>query len=124
MYEHAELAKRMRQLYNDLSCADCMFQNDCQQIPECYYLRAAEAIESADEPRWISVNDRLPEKFESVWAACKMEGRDNWVIEVPNYGISYYKNPWGKIPLLEDGAMEVYSWLPNLEPDPPEEPLC
>ena len=32
-------------------------------------------------PRWIPVTERLPEKFQPVWVACKMDGRENWTFD-------------------------------------------
>lgn len=81
----------------------------------------AAKIAHENELKWIPVTERLPGMYQQCWAACKMEGRENWVIEVQNYGIPYKKNPWGDCVLLESGEMQVYAWMPIDQPEPPKE---
>ena len=69
---------------------------------------------------WVSVNDRLPGKYEPFYAACKSltDDRENWVIEGIYEGMTYGV-PWG-VPMIEMGKAEVYAWMPKELPEPPE----
>lgn len=70
-------------------------------------------------PKWISVTERLPDKFQSIFAACKSEGRENWTIDTV-YD-PFLKCHWGRIPILESGKAVVYAWMDNSAPEPPKE---
>ena len=80
---------------------------------------AADAIEELSKPRWIPVTERLPDKFQSIFAACKSEGRENWTIDTV-YD-PFLECPWGRIPILETGKAVVYAWMDNSTPEPPKE---
>lgn len=70
---------------------------------------------------WIPVTERLPEEFQSVWAACKslIDNRPNWTIET--FYDPYLTCPWGHIPMLEYGKAVVYAWMDRPFPEPPKE---
>lgn len=69
---------------------------------------------------WHRVEDELPSEFQSVWAACKMNGVENWTIETV-YD-PYLSCPWGyNIPELESGKAVVYAWMDRSAPEPPKE---
>ena len=71
-------------------------------------------------PRWHRVEEELPSEFQYVWAACKMNGRENWTIETV-YD-PYLSCPWGyNIPVLESGKAVVYAWMDRSAPEPPKE---
>ena len=98
---------------------------DCAKYDtyENTFSEAADAIEKLEKsiPRWIPVTERLPDKFQSVFAACKSEGRENWTIDTV-YD-PFLECPWGRIPILEIGKAVVYAWMDNSAPDPPKEEL-
>lgn len=81
--------------------------------------REIERMVVASKPRWISVTERLPDKFQSIFAACKSEGRENWTIDTV-YD-PFLECPWGPIPILEAGTAVVYAWMDNSTPEPPKE---
>ena len=86
------------------------------------YKRSLEAW--ADEaaraqPRWIPVTERLPEEFQPVWVACKMDGRENWTFDT--IYDPYLKCPWGTYYYLEKGEAVVYAWMDRSDPEPPKE---
>ena len=56
--------------------------------------------------------------FEDVYAAFRMEGRKDWVIET-TYD-PFLKCPWGRVPILESGKAEVYAWKRRPMPRPPK----
>lgn len=85
-------------------------------FPEGVLKQAADELEKR---RWIPVEERLPEDFEEVWAACKMDGCENWTIQTV-YD-PWLSCPWGGIPVLESGKAHVYAWMPNDPPEPPKE---
>lgn len=68
---------------------------------------------------WVSVNDRLPEPYFPIWAACKADGRENWVIET-GY-IPESRSPWGNYQLLVNGKATVYAWAERHQPEAPKE---
>lgn len=72
-----------------------------------------------ERPRWIPVTERLPEEFQPVWVACKMEGRENWVFDTV-YD-PYLKCPWGPYYYLEKGEAVAYAWMDKSIPEPPKE---
>lgn len=74
-----------------------------------------------DASGWISVKDRMPDKYEPFYAACKSleDDRENWTIEGIYKG-TIYGGPWG-VPMVEMGKAEVYAWMPKEMPEPPKE---
>jgi hypothetical protein len=69
---------------------------------------------------WHRVEEELPSEFQYVWAACKMNGRENWTIDTV-YD-PYLSCPWGyNIPVLESGKAVVYAWMDRSAPEPPKE---
>lgn len=69
---------------------------------------------------WHRVEDKQPCAFQPVWAACKMDGRENWTIET-TYN-PFLPWPWGwDIPVLESGKAVVYAWMDRTAPEPPKE---
>lgn len=70
---------------------------------------------------WVSVNDRLPEPYFPIWAACKAEGRENWVIETIYIPNPQSKSQWGPVPILETGRATVYAWAERHSPEAPKE---
>ena len=93
----------------NMRCADCEYGNS--EWPE--------DPEHTNQPHWVSVEDELPSEFQSVWAACKMGGRENWTIET--IYDPYLSCPWGHIPVLDSGKAIVYAWMDRTEPEPPQE---
>ena len=95
---------------------------DCESGCGIFELRSkVTAIPAADvrPVEWISVKDKLPQEFQSVWAACKAEGRENWTIETV-YD-PYLRTPWGTFPMFVKGMATVYAWMDRSDPDPPRE---
>ena len=138
MYE--ELVKRLREIVPwecFLTCKNTMHEaadaiEDLQEKLDDARMDASEWSESLEymsaakvaleeQTRWISVTERLPEKFQSIFAACKSEGRENWTIDTV-YD-PFLKCPWGRIPILESGKAVVYAWMDNSAPEPPKEEL-
>lgn len=69
---------------------------------------------------WHRVEEELPSEFQDVWAACKMNGVENWTIETV-YD-PYLTCPWGySIPELKSGKAVVYAWMDRSAPEPPKE---
>lgn len=78
-----------------------------------------ETLADLEKRRWIPVTENLPEKFQPVWVACKMEGRENWTFDT-TYD-PYLKCPWGPYYYLEKGEAVVYAWMDRSDPEPPKE---
>lgn len=89
----------------------------CKRSMEAWADEAARAHEMI--PRWIPVTERLPEEFQPVWVACKMEGRENWTFDT--IYDPYLKCPWGQYYYLEKGEAVVYAWMDRSDPEPPKE---
>ena len=78
---------------------------------------------------WIPVKDRLPKDYSYVYATCKADGRENWVIDTccyvplsklaPNSNRCY--SDWGNVPILNSGQAEVIAWMPHDIPEPYQE---
>ena len=119
MYD--ELVKRLRVCPNYTeACVSCPHEHDLGCRTTTMH-EAADAIEKLSKPKWIPVTERLPEEFQSVWAACKsmIDSRPNWTIETV-YD-PHLTCPWGHIPMLEDGKAVVYAWMDRPLPEPPKE---
>ena len=75
MRDYAEIAHNLRCCEVDVPCDDCTYRND---IEKCASLegQAADAIEEllAAVPKWISVEERLPEIDERVLACVGIPG--------------------------------------------------
>lgn len=80
-----------------------------------------EKYEERKKGEWVPVTERLPEEFQSLWAACKslIDSRPNWTIETV-YD-SHLTCPWGHVPMLEYGKAVVYAWMDRPLPEPPKE---
>lgn len=77
------------------------------------------------DPRWISVSERLPEPYMFVNATCRslVDDRENWVVETIYLPIPKEYNPrhysdWGNIPMLNWGEAEVIAWMERIIPEP------
>lgn len=122
MYEGLVKALRLCVKYNKATdalmnageAADAIEELICEVADEHNARMAAEG-----KPRWIPVTERLPEKFQPIWVACKMEGRENWTFDTV-YD-PYLKCPWGPYYYLEKGEAVVYAWMDRSDPEPPME---
>ena len=77
------------------------------------------------EPRWISVGEKLPEPFTFVNATCRslVDDRENWVVEtmylpIPKEANKHGYSDWGNIPMLNWGEAEVIAWVERIIPQP------
>ena len=81
---------------------------------------AIKALEQ--EPRWISVSERMPKACEFVNCTCRslIDDREDWVVEtvyIPQLPDSPYSD-WGNIPMLNCGDCEVVAWMYRDIPKP------
>ena len=98
----------------------CLEAADAIEELEKFYQIMADAYETeVTKERWIPVTERLPDKFQFIFAACKSEGHENWTIDTV-YD-PFLECPWGRIPILETGKAVVYAWMDNSAPEPPKE---
>ena len=100
-------------------CIGCELEKKNGGCDNAFVLSPKRAMQYLIKPRWISVEERLPEKFQPVWAAVKMDGREDWVFDTV-YD-PYLKCPWGNYYYLEKGDAIVYAWMDRSEPEPPKE---
>jgi len=114
MYE--ELIRALRHCAKRGVCNGCpRCGKRIKNCPTELYREAADAIEKLSKPRWVSVNERLPEDGVSV--LCWYEYY-HWSKEkvLPEYGIGYqYHGQWGG----EAGTgrdCNVIAWMPLQEP--------
>ena len=77
------------------------------------------------EPKWISVSEKLPEPFTFVNATCRslVDDRENWVVEtmylpIPKEANKHGYSDWGNIPMLNWGEAEVIAWVERIIPQP------
>ena len=123
MYEELVIALRTC-VDKDKGCSECPYytKNKCIYNTSGKHpamVDAADAIEKLSKPRWIPVTERLPEEFQPVWVACKMDGRENWTFDT--IYDPYLKCPWGTYYYLEKGEAVVYAWMDRSDPEPPKE---
>ncbi len=81
--------------------------------------------ELEQDPKWIPVNEKLPEPFTFVNATCRslIDDREDWVIEtlyspIPKEVNEYGFSDWGNIPMLNCGEAEVIAWVERIIPQP------
>ena len=115
MPEYDELVKALRTGY----CDHKLLNEAADAIEEMSIVLKSYRNRMKAGCDWIPVTKRLPEKFQPVWAACKMDGRDNWTFET--LYDPYLKCPWGTYMYLENGKAVVYAWMDRSAPDPPRE---
>ncbi len=93
---------------------------------QSFYCISLEDVETlppvTPQPKWISISERLPEKFESVNCTCHslIDDREDWVVEtyyIPQPSVSPYSD-WGNIPMLNSGDCEVIAWMHRDIPKP------
>ena len=77
---------------------------------------------SENKGEWISVSERLPERFRFVNCTCHslIDDREDWVVEtvyVPQPSNSPYSD-WGNIPMLNNKECEVIAWMYREIPEP------
>ena len=91
-------------------------------IPMNNALDMAISALSENKGEWISVSERLPERFRFVNCTCHslIDDREDWVVEtvyVPQPSNSPYSD-WGNIPMLNDKECEVIAWMYREIPEP------
>ncbi len=74
-----------------------------------------------EQKRWISVSERLPNRFEFVDCTLHslIDDRPDWVVET--IYAPFPKSPysdWGNIPMLNCGDCKVVAWMYRDIPEP------
>ena len=77
------------------------------------------------EPRWIPINEKLPNPLTFVNVTCRslIDDREDWVVETIYAPIPKEYNPkgysdWGNIPMLNWKEAEVIAWMERIIPEP------
>ena len=124
-----------KKLKKDFGESDCISRADVLQILLDYdyanenalVLKDIKALPSVtpQEPRWISVSEKLPAPFTFVNATCRslVDDRENWVVEtiylpIPKETNKHGYSDWGNIPMLNWGEAEVIAWVERIIPQP------
>lgn len=111
----------------NLICAgNCVFDDDAKLgFPDCVKLLMTNALTyiqrlEAQVPRWISVDERLPETREWVLVIGEFVPEGGWF--VPHIA-EYYRDSWrlddDEYSYPEDRHIKVTHWMPL--PEPPKE---
>ncbi len=102
-------------------CEDCCNGNQIEKAKLCQKSYLA-GMEHKQEPKWIPVSERLPEKYRFVNCTCHslIDDREDWVVEtvyIPQPSNSPYSD-WGNIPILNWKQAEVVAWMYRDIPKP------
>ena len=114
-----EIKKGLEHCINGSSCQGCPFCEECATASDCNpmqkdlqgYIQQLEA----QVPRWIPVEERLPEENAEVLCCCKMQKGDVYYTLGVNYrnGWSFDNDPYA------EHDQTVTHWMPL--PEPPKE---
>ena len=113
MRDYAELIKALRFAF-DQPCYSCTLGEKCNWGDFCFFKRAADAIEELlaelvttrnQLPKWVSVEERMPTKYDSVITVDK-HGKVCW-----NYLINEKFGTWSN-------GYHITHWMPL--PAPPK----
>lgn len=100
--------------YNGAMCRACEHQDDIDIIEDT---KAAD-VQPVD--RWISVEDRLPDKFEYVLCYCKTTtGEGNEFMFGAYHNDTWWLKTCRTYATLEQPQMRVLYWMPL--PEPPKD---
>ena len=96
--------------------------SDILDVDDIEAIREAISALSENKGEWISVSERLPERFRFVNCTCHslIDDREDWVVEtvyVPQPSNSPYSD-WGNIPMLNNKECEVIAWMYREIPEP------
>ena len=108
----------------EIDSLDYYLQNHTDDYSEESHTAMMMAISALSENKgeWISVSERLPERFRFVNCTCHslIDDREDWVVEtvyVPQPSNSPYSD-WGNIPMLNNKECEVIAWMYREIPEP------
>ena len=115
MRDYAELVKALRTCKLSIPCTECPFySNGDEPSKECATMNvaAADAIEEllAAVPKWISVEERLPEKDEMVIVYYSWTGQS---------GTEYKEVSLATLDEMRYCGNKLLGWMPL--PEPPKE---
>ena len=116
MRDYAELVKALRVCGSaPYDCSDCPIESDKCNGVMSLFSKAADAIEEllAAVPKWISVDERLPDVAEKVITYNGNFVSENWLCTVAS--------KVGKIKVWAYSEGFVTHWMPL--PEPPKEVL-
>lgn len=122
-YESTSKALRCCRLTSERGCAECPFSLNSNEKCANLLPDAADAIEEllAAVPKWISVEERLPEQFICVFAT---DGEDVGIAAFQGFIEDYpvWSNAWN-LEYIEDqydeDFLQVKHWMPL--PEAPKE---
>ena len=120
---HQDLVKRLRELHPEEFGDAWDFAFACQQTMH----EAADAIEELSKPRWISVEERLPELCQNVLVSDGKWSGEGWLDRYdwhdPNREDVVYTSPkpmdFWCMPGCKVDEDHVTHWMPL--PEPPKE---
>ena len=100
-------------------CATCEYRDDCGEY--CGSNTYEEALAYIDQleaaqPKWISVEERLPDRYTPVLGNIKKDGTETYVAHVVIMDGSWWAKDTGVY--YDDVGGDVTHWMPL--PEPPE----